>query len=317
MPTTTKSAELKLYRQVNAPVETVWEAWSDPEQAGQWWGPRGFTLTTHSKDLRSGGTWKYTMHGPDGVDYDNFTKYLEVEKNKKLVYDHGGTETSNPIFRVTVIFSEVNGKTNMDMTMSFPSAEAAETTKGYIKKAGGDTCWDRMTEYLEKKVNGKDIFVINRSFNTSLDNMFKMWADPEHVAKWTAPTGFTMKYNHVDLKAGGKSFYTMTNGKDITMHGRCQYIEIHKPGRIVYTQQFCDEKENITRHPLSATWPESMRTTIQLTDEEPNRTRVTIRWEEDGKWTPEERETFVNARAGMTQGWSGSLDKLEEYLEKQ
>lgn len=65
---------------------------------------------------------------------------------------------------------------------------------------------------------------------------------------------------------------------------------------------------------MAATWPESMRTTIKLTEEEPNRTGVTITWEEDGKWTAEERETFVNARAGMSKGWTGSLDKLEEYL---
>ncbi|MEZ6045243.1 MAG: SRPBCC domain-containing protein [Planctomycetaceae bacterium] len=55
----------------------------------QWWGPRGFTLTHHSKDLRPGGTWHYTMHGPDGTDYPNMTLYHEVEKYKKLVYDHG------------------------------------------------------------------------------------------------------------------------------------------------------------------------------------------------------------------------------------
>src|SRR5437868_5685616 len=83
----------------------------------QWWGPRGFTLTTHSKDLRSGGSWNYTMHGPDGVDYPNKTQYLEVEKYSKLVYDHGGNDDRSPLFRVTVLFSELNGKTKMDMTM--------------------------------------------------------------------------------------------------------------------------------------------------------------------------------------------------------
>ncbi len=64
-----------------------------PDRLEKWWGPRGFTLTTHSKDLRAGGTWRYTMHGPDGVDYPNVTKYLVVEPYKKLVYfDHGGND---------------------------------------------------------------------------------------------------------------------------------------------------------------------------------------------------------------------------------
>ena len=118
MPTKVKSNELKLTRVFNAPVQTVWDAWTDPEKLAQWWGPRGFTITTHSKDLRPGGSWIYTMHGPDGVDYPNNTDYFEVEECKKLVYDHGANDNQAALFRVTVLFSESKGKTTMDMTMS-------------------------------------------------------------------------------------------------------------------------------------------------------------------------------------------------------
>ncbi|MBA3994472.1 MAG: hypothetical protein C0469_13165 [Cyanobacteria bacterium DS2.3.42] len=316
MPTTTKSADIKLIREYNAPLAAVWDAWTDPEQVGLWWGPRGFTITTHSRDLRSGGTWKYTMHGPDGVDYENYTKYIDVEKHKTLVYDHGATATTNALFKVTALFSEANGKTKIDMTMTFGTPEQAETSGKFIRKAGGDATWDRLAEYLEKKVNGKEKFIINRSFDTPIDNMYKMWSEKEHVANWAAPTGFTMKYIHSDLKEGGKSFYSMSDGKDVTMYGRCDYKEFHKPDRIVYTQQFCDEKENVTRHPMAATWPETMLTVVQLTEEGKDRTRVTLTWEPSGTCSKEEIETFINARDGMTQGWTGSFDKLEEYLEK-
>ena len=104
----TSSNEIRLTRVYEAPVSAVWDAWTDPEQVGQWWGPRGFTLTTHSKDLRAGGHWRYTMHGPDGTDYPNTTKYLEVVENSKLVYDHGANESQPALFRVTVIFTEQN-----------------------------------------------------------------------------------------------------------------------------------------------------------------------------------------------------------------
>ena len=89
----------------DAPVKAVWDAWTDLKQVAQWWGPRGFTLTTHSKDLRPGGHWSYTMHGPDGTDYPNRTHYFEVEKYSRLVYDHGASEDRPPLFRVTVNFS--------------------------------------------------------------------------------------------------------------------------------------------------------------------------------------------------------------------
>lgn len=314
MQTKSKSNELKLIRILNAPVSVVWDAWNDLEQVSKWWGPRGFTITTHSKDLKVGGTWKYTMHGPDGVEYQNITKYLEVEEHKKLVYDHGGNDESRPLFRVTVLFSETNGKTKMDMTMTLPTAEAAEQTRKFIKKAGGESTWDRLAEYLDKESLGKDRFVLNRSFDAPIEVVFEMWTNKEHLAKWSAPAGSEVEFIRCDIKTGGGSFYCMSVGPS-KMYGRTEYKEIRKPDLIVYTQQFCDENEKVTRHPLSATWPETMLTTIELSEEGPDRTRVTLTWEPVDA-NNEETETFVNARAGMTQGWTGSLDKLEEYLVK-
>ena len=309
-----KSNELRITRIYDAPVQAVWDAWTDPAQAAQWWGPRGFTITTHSKDLRAGGHWDYTMHGPDGVDYPNKTKYLEVEECAKLVYDHGGNDDQAPLFRVTVLFSESAGKTQMDMRMTLPTPEAAEETRKFIKKAGGNATWDRLAEYLGKEFSDKETFVINRSFDASIEKMFEMWTNPDHFSKWLPPTGFEMQFIKCDIKPGGKTFYCMTGNEGLKMYGRAHYLEVEEPHRIMYTQQFCDENENVTRHPMSPTWPATMLTTVNLSAEGPEQTRVTITWECYGDTTPEELATFIQARGGMTQGWTGSFDKLEAYL---
>src|SRR5476649_2587722 len=120
MSDTNESREIRIQRLYDAPLQAVWDAWTDPAQAALWWGPRGYTLTTHSKDVRTGGHWDYTMHGPDGTDYPNTTQYLEVLPLAKLVYDHGGNADQPPMFRVTVLFDEVDGKTRMDMSMRLP-----------------------------------------------------------------------------------------------------------------------------------------------------------------------------------------------------
>ena len=96
-----KSNVISLSRVYDAPLQAVWEAWTIPEEVAQWWGPRGFTLTTHSHDVRTGGHWHYTMHGPDGTDYENTTQYLEVVPRQRMVYDHGGHKDRPPLFRVT------------------------------------------------------------------------------------------------------------------------------------------------------------------------------------------------------------------------
>jgi uncharacterized protein YndB with AHSA1/START domain len=308
-----KSNEIRIIRRYDAPLKAVWDAWTDPEQVKQWWGPRGFTLTTHSKELKPGGIWHYTMHGPDGVDYPNKALYHEVVEQARLVYDHGGYDERKPLFRVTALFSEVEGQTQLDMSFALATPEAAEQMRQFIKKASGDSTWDRLAEYLESESSGKEKFVINRAFDAPLDVMFAMWTDPQHFARWLPPTGFEMQFLRAEIKPGGSSFFRMT-GNNLTMYGRVQYLHVDKPDRLVYTQQFCDEQENLSRHPLAPTWPATMLTTVVFTAEGPERTRVTVTWEPDGPTTPEELAAFVQARGGMTQGWTGSFDKLEALL---
>lgn len=314
MSVSRKPNELSITRIYNATVGQVWEAWVNPAQVGQWWGPRGFTISTVRKDVRKGGDWLYTMHGPDGVDYPNHTKFLEVENYKSLVYDHGGTEDQPPMFRVHVQFTELNGKTKMEMTMGFPTAEAAAQARVFIKQASGESTWDRLAEYLEKQNSGKDIFVINRSFDVDIQTMYDVWTNPKHIMNWTPPTGMTGKYLSADIRPGGESFYEMS-GHGLTMHGKAKYLEMTAPTRLAYTQIFTDKDGKTSRHPMAPTWPETMKTTVCFSVEGPQQTRVTIEWEVFGEATQEERSTFSSAKAGMTQGWTGSFDKLEGYLQ--
>lgn len=306
--------ELKIIRVYDAPLKTVWDAWTDTEQVAKWWGPRGFTLTTHSKDLKTGGHWHYTMHGPDGTDYPNKTVYLEVDKYKRLVYDHGANDNQPALFRVTVLFSETKGKTKMDMTMRFASPEVLEHSKKIIKSADGNSTWDRLAEYLESEITGKEKFVINRTFAVDIDTMFSAWTDPKQLVAWSGPVGAQTEYISVDIKTGGKAFYRMPFG-DIVIYGKVHYLEVKCPDRLVYVQQFANKDGSPGRHPMAPMWPQSMLTTITFSEEEDGQTRVTLEWEVTDKWTQEEIDTFISGRKSMSQGWSGSFDKLDEYLE--
>jgi uncharacterized protein YndB with AHSA1/START domain len=202
------------------------------------------------------------------------------------------------------------------MTMALPTAEAAQETKKFIKGAGGDATWDRLAEYLDKETSGKDDFIIHRTFHASLEQMFEMWTNPQHLTKWLPPTGFTMEFMRpAEIKSGSETFYRMSDGAAITMYGKIRYLEVTKPSRLVYTQQFSDERGNVSRHPKAPLWPETMHTTVTLTEDEPGHTRVKVQWEPHGKFSREELAAFVAAKAGMTMGWTGSFDKLEALLQ--
>jgi uncharacterized protein YndB with AHSA1/START domain len=171
-----RSNEILIVRNYNAPLEAVWCAWTETSQVEKWWGPRGFTLTTHAKELRVGGFWHYTMHGPDGTDYPNKTIYHKVENFSELVYDHGGNDDKKPMFKVTANFSKLaHNKTLLEMIMAFPTPEQAKESQKFIKIAGGDATWDRLAEYLAKTLENKDIFVVNRRFEVPIKTLQKEW----------------------------------------------------------------------------------------------------------------------------------------------
>jgi uncharacterized protein YndB with AHSA1/START domain len=314
MPAAGKSNEIRLVRVYDAPVSAVWDAWTVPSQVEQWWGPRGFTITTHSKDLRAGGTWRYTMHGPDGVDYPNLTTYHVVEPHRRLVYDHGATDDRPPLFRVTVTFTEAKGKTRMEMVSSFASADVAAQMGTFIKQAGGNATWDRLAEHLDQRTAGRQTFVVARTFEAPIALVFEMWANPAHLVKWLPPAGSTMRFLRPDIAAGKSALFVMT-GEHGTMHGRAEYLDIEAPHRIVYLQQFVDADERPEPAPFGRAWPHTLKTTVLFSEEAPGRTRVTVTSEPHAAATPAEVAAFVAERAGMTRGWSGSFDALDALLE--
>jgi uncharacterized protein YndB with AHSA1/START domain len=138
-------------RVFDAPRELVFAAWSDPEHLAQWWGPNGFTTTTHAFDMRPGGVWRFVMHGPDGRDYQNRITYEEIVKPERLVYSHGGAEDVEPVqFRVTVTFEDLGGKTRLTMRAVFPSAaERDRVAKDYGAVEGAQQTLARLAEHLE------------------------------------------------------------------------------------------------------------------------------------------------------------------------
>jgi uncharacterized protein YndB with AHSA1/START domain len=137
--------EIAATREFNAPRELVFKVWTQPQHIAQWWGPTGFTTTTHEMDVRAGGVWRFVMHGPDGTDYDNEISYVEVVPPERLVYDHG----PSPRFRVTVIFTEKAGKTLLSLRMLFKTAaERDKVAKEFKAIEGLNQTLDRLGEHL-------------------------------------------------------------------------------------------------------------------------------------------------------------------------
>ena len=143
--------EMLFTRVFNAPRELVWKAWTRPEQLAAWWGPDGFSLTTHSMDVKENSVWRFTMHGPDGRGYENKIIYIEVKEPERLVYRHSGDEGVEPVkFQVTVNFIERDATTELSMHMQFATPEDLKfVIDNYGADKGAVQTIGRLAEFLE------------------------------------------------------------------------------------------------------------------------------------------------------------------------
>ena len=78
--------DLVLERFLDAPIDLVWKAYTDPEHLKQWFAPKPFEITECELDLKPGGIFRIRMIGPDGFDtgHGNAGCVLEVVEGKKL-----------------------------------------------------------------------------------------------------------------------------------------------------------------------------------------------------------------------------------------
>ena len=299
--------EIATVRFFDAPRELVFRMFTEERHLAKWWGPNGFEITTFKFDMRTGGEWRFIMHGPGGTDYKNHTVYSEVVSPERIVYDH----VSTPHHHTTITFSECGDKTRVAFRMGFDSAELRDNVAQKFGAIEGlQQTLGRLEEHLPNS-NAQE-FVISRTFNAPRDLVFSTWTDCKHLAQWWGPKGSTVLKCDNDFRPGGIFHYGLRAANGDEMYGKWVYREIVKPQRLVFISSFADADKNDAHHPMAPTWPMHTLSTILFAEEE-GKTTVTVRWIPDNP-TEEERKTFESAMPSMTGGWTGTFDQFDAYL---
>jgi uncharacterized protein YndB with AHSA1/START domain len=150
-------------------------------------------------------------------------------------------------------------------------------------------------------------------FAAPRQRLWDCFTDPDHMKEWFGPKGSTVVASKMDLRVGGTYHGAMRDGSGRVMWAKFVYREIIAPKRLVWVHSFSDEAGGLTRHPLSATWPLELLTTVTFEEAPGGKTKVTLRWSPINA-VAEEQATFEAAHGGMTQGWAGSFERLDAYL---
>ena len=137
--------------------------------------------------------------------------------------------------------------------------------------------------------------LITRTFDAPRPLVFKAWTEPERLVRWWGPRGYTTPSCKMDLRPGGAWRVCMRSPEGSLHWLRCVYREVVEPERLAFTWAW----EDADGHPG-------------------HETVVTVEFVEQGAQTRLVVHQAVfesdSARDSHHQGWSGSLDRLGEYL---
>jgi uncharacterized protein YndB with AHSA1/START domain len=299
----TSDREIVITRLFDAPRELAWQAMTDPRHVVQWWGPFGFTTTIQEMDVRPGGVWTHVMHGPDGTDYQNHSVFQEVVYPERIVYSHGGSKPggSEVGFISTWTFESIEpNKTRVTMRGVFPTAEARDrTVKEYGAIEGGRQTLERLAEHLPAMGFGARYIVLERVLDAPPALVFRCWTDPEHMARWWAPHGFTNPVCVLDVRIGGAWRIVMRgpDGTEYPCHG--VYQDIVPAERLVFT--------NIATDPAGNPALDG-RTTVTFAEQN-GRTRMTV-----STGAIALTDFAMAYLQGMETGWTQSLKRLDAQV---
>ena len=224
--------EIIMTRLLNAPRELVWNVWTQPEHLIKWWGPTGFTTTSNSMKLETGGEWNFIMHGPDGRNYPNRIVFTEVKKPELLRYKHAGDEDTEPVnFDVRITFISEGRKTRLKMVMTFAShAELTRVEKEYGAIEGGKQHVASLEEYLTK-IKPTEPFVIERLLNAPVALVWKAISNKEEMKKW-----------YFDLAAFKPEVgfeFSFTAGSETKQYLHLCKVTVAEPGKkLAYTWRY-------------------------------------------------------------------------------
>jgi uncharacterized protein YndB with AHSA1/START domain len=138
--------------------------------------------------------------------------------------------------------------------------------------------------------------VLTRALDAPRSRVFEAWTEPAHLVRWWGPRGFRTPFCKMDVRPGGVWRICMRSPEGTDHWLRCAYREVVQPERLAFTWAW----EDADGKPGDETL-----VTVDFVEQEDGRTKLVVH-----------QAVFpsVEARDDHGRGWTGSLDRLAEYL---
>jgi uncharacterized protein YndB with AHSA1/START domain len=204
-----------------APIERVWNAYSDPRQLERFWGPPGWPATFTAWDQSVGGRAVYSMSGPRGEKSSGSWEFVSIDPPRSFevidsfVDDDGKPLDGFPAQRMSFTFESTDAGTRMVTTSHFDSIDALEqvVSMGQVEgvkmaMAQLDAVLQDLREYAQGKGTRIELLDdthvrITRLVEGPRELVWRAHNEPELMKKWLlGPDGWEMTECIVATEAG-------------------------------------------------------------------------------------------------------------------
>lgn len=136
---------------------------------------------------------------------------------------------------------------------------------------------------------------IQRTFKTSLENVWKAWTQPECVIKWWGPKGVVTKVKEYDFSLNGAWKYEihMPNDQEFIAKGIFTKIEVFR--KIALMASFKPMTDKVELEVLFNVQGDQTELTFNLIH-------------------PTEKDRILQENMGVVKGWNSTFDRLNEFL---
>lgn len=138
---------LTLNRTFDAPIQLVWEAWTQPEHIANWWGPKGMETKIIEHNFSVGGNWQYVMTMPDGQDFIGEGVYSTIVELQKI-FSSANFKPMTEGVEIQALFEPAGDKTKFTFNVVHPTEEYCKQQEQMGFYNGWGSVFDRLGEYL-------------------------------------------------------------------------------------------------------------------------------------------------------------------------
>lgn len=150
-PNDLKARTLTIQRTLKAPIELVWEAWTQPEHIVSWWGPKGMQTKINKHEFKVGGEWSYAMTMPDGNVFLAEGVYKEIVELSKIISMADFKPMTEGV-EIQSLFEEKGEETLFTFNCVHATVEYCKQQEEMGFYNGWVSVFDRLEEMLAEKV---------------------------------------------------------------------------------------------------------------------------------------------------------------------